>query len=80
MQVLIQDNNKSSIKLVKNTKFYTYIKYINIQYYYIRKLVSEKEFIIEYIIIKNIFNNKFIKILLKEIFKSYYIKLKLIKK
>lgn len=44
--IILHDNNEMSIVFTKNAKSQRHTKYIDIQYYYIRKLIEEGEFIV----------------------------------
>ena len=50
---LIYYNNKSAIDLLKNLKHYTRLKYIDIQYYYVRDYIKKQLFKLQYIPINN---------------------------
>ena len=75
--VLLWGDNKLSIKLVKNTEFYTCIKHIDVQYHYIRELISESELKIDWISIKKMWADEFIKTLSHNSFEQDCTKLKL---
>lgn len=44
--IILYNPNKMNINLTKNKKSQHYIKYINIQYYYIQELINKKDFTI----------------------------------
>lgn len=68
---ILYSNIEISFALTKNMKSQYYIKYINIQYYYIKKLINKKEFIIKQIPRSEILANKMIKKFLIKIFRKY---------
>jgi len=57
-------NNQKAIALIKNLKFYIKMKYINIHYYFIRKVKFCKLIHLNYILTSNIVINRLIKSLL----------------
>lgn len=69
--LLMADNNMFSIKIIKNDKFYELIKYIDIQYHFIRELVEQKKISINYIKIKNMLVDEFNNALRKPEFENY---------
>lgn len=60
-----------SIALAKKTESQHSIKHINVQYHYIRELVNNKEFIIEWILKSKILVDEIIKALLTKTFKKH---------
>ena len=77
MIILLQGDNESSIKLVKNAEFHACIKHIDVQHHYIRELISERELRIDWISIKKMWADEFMKALPHNSFKQHCIKLKL---
>lgn len=67
----ILDENTSNIKMTKNSKFYRQTKYINIQHYFIKKLMEQNKIFINNININNILADNFIKPLKKPKFENY---------
>jgi len=57
-------NNQKIIALIKNFKFYIYMKYIDIHHYFIRKVKFCRLIHLNYILISNIIINRLTKSLL----------------
>ena len=49
---MIYCDNQNIITLIKNLQFYIYIKYIDIQYYYVREQIIIENITLEYIFTK----------------------------
>ena len=58
---MIYNNNQGAITLIKNPIFYSHIKHVNIQYYYVRKTIANNNIKLEYILTDNIMINKLTK-------------------
>lgn len=69
--ITLHSNNKISIALTKNAESQHQTKHINIQYYYIRELVSEGEFTIKWVLSSEMLTNGMTKTLPTEIFRKY---------
>lgn len=55
LSINLKTNNRRTILSIINPKFYKYIKYIELQYYWIGEMVDSKEIVIViYITTKNI--------------------------
>lgn len=76
--LLILGNNKCNIRMMKNDKFYNYLKYINIQHYFIRELVKKNEISINYINTKKILVDNFRKVLGKLEFLNHRRRIKMV--
>ena len=68
--IILFDNNKKSIALIKNSKHYQRTKYIDIKYYYIRQLIEDNNVSIDYISIDKITINILTKLLIMKIFQK----------
>lgn len=66
--VTLYGDNKTSITLTKNDESQHRTKHINVQYYYIRELIKERELEVKWICSTNILADKFTKALSTNIF------------
>ena len=76
--IKIRANNQSIIVLINNSNNYRRIKYILIQYYYIRKLIKIERVKFNYIFIVKMLTNDLIKSLKSQLFAKFIRMLKLI--
>lgn len=65
------DDSNISIILIKNLESQARIKHINIQYYYILKLVTDNKLSIKWVCNINILANGYIKILIADKFRQH---------
>lgn len=64
-------DNKLAMRLIKNIEFYSWIKHIRIQYYFLKELVEEGNITSEYVSIYNNITNVLIKSLAWEVHNYY---------
>lgn len=69
--LILHDNNKMIIELRRNVKSKYCVKYINIQYYYIQKMLNKRKLIIKLIPRLIMLTEGMIKVLFTKIFKKY---------
>lgn len=69
--LMLYGDNKVNIALIKNVESQHQTKYINVQYYYIKKLVNKKELTIKWISKSKMLVDGMMKALLTKTFKKY---------
>lgn len=67
----IFDNNKKSINLIKNPKSQNRTKHINVIYHHMRRLIKDKDLVINWIENSVMLTNSLIKAFLVVVFKKY---------
>lgn len=65
------DMSNFPFTIIKNLKNQYQTKYIDIQYYYVCKLINNKKQQIEWVLSMTILNNKIIKVLIVNLFKKH---------
>ena len=46
---MINSDSKNALKIIKNSIFYTHIKYFNIYYHFIKDIIAKNELFMKYI-------------------------------
>lgn len=70
-KIILYDNNNMSITLTKNVESERYVKYIDMQHYYIYKLINEEKLTIKWMPGLKMLANRMTKTLLTETFKKH---------